>query len=95
MHHMRIYKLAVTRLLVLIGLLSVVALIIIPASDARELQQIDINTESLPANYALVGTGGAYSAYSVGIEAYDGKVNVTRSLLLYKPASDKTRSLVR
>ena len=94
MRHMRIYRLAITRLLVLIGLLSIVAILLIPVSDAREHNKFDFSIESLRGNYALVGIGGDHSAASIGIETYDGKGNVRRTLTLNEPAENQARRVV-
>ena len=47
----------------------------------------NFSDKSLHGNYALIGTGGSHDAASIGTSVFDGKGNVSRSLVLNAPGS--------
>ncbi len=62
--------------------------------EAQGQQQGHFTNASLHGQYALVGTGGDHAAASIGIETYDGRGNVTRSLVLNELDADHKRKVV-
>lgn len=82
------------RIPTLIRPLSAAAFVLILATEPYAQNLAGFTTQSLNGSYALVGTGGARTAASVGIENYDGKGNVTRSLLLNEAGPDEKRQII-
>ena len=62
--------------------------------EAQGQQRGNFTKASLDGQFALVGTGGDHTAASVGIETYDGRGNVTRSLVLNELDADHKRKVV-
>jgi hypothetical protein len=78
----------------IIGIVAVLCFVHFGVSGANAKGKPDFSNASLQGSYALVGTGGAHNAGSVGITVFDGKGKATRSLLLNQAAQGGGREVI-